>query len=142
VDKKDEKLNMYINYYALNKITIKNNYPLPWIEDLFDNLNGAYYFNQIDLKSNYYQICVENVDVKKMAMKIRYGFYEFLVMWFELCNAQSTFTTFMNSIFHEKLNKPIILNIYDIFMYSKSVKEHVTHLEFVSNLFPFMKICN
>jgi len=117
VDIKDEKFSMCINYHALNKITIKNNYPLPRIEDLFDHLNAAYYFNRIDLKSNYYQICVKNVDVEKMAMRTRYGSYEFLIMQFELCNAQSTFTTFMNSIFHEKLNKSIIINIDDIFMY-------------------------
>jgi hypothetical protein len=131
VDKKDEKLSTCINYHALNKIIVKNNYPLPRIEDLFYHLNGAYYFNQIDLKSNYYQISMENVDVEKMVMKTRYGSYEFLVMRFELRNDQSTFTTFMKLICHEKLNKSIILNIDDIFVYSKSVKEHVTHLEFV-----------
>ncbi len=73
MDKKDEKLRMCIHYYALNKITIKNNYPLLRINDLFDHLNGASYFNYINLKSSYYQICVEDVDVEKMAMKTRYN---------------------------------------------------------------------
>jgi acyl-ACP thioesterase len=73
VDKKDDKLCMCINNHALNKITIKNNYPLLRIDDLFDHLNGASYFNWIDLKSSYYQIYVKNANVEKMAMRTRYG---------------------------------------------------------------------
>jgi hypothetical protein len=102
VDKKD-KLRMCINYCALNKITIKNNYPLLHIDDLLDWFNGVQYFNQIDLKLGYYQIRFVEEDVEKTIMKTKYGLHEFLVMPFNLCNALSTFTTFMNSIFHEKL---------------------------------------
>jgi len=75
VDKKDEKLRKCIDYCAFNKITIKNNYPLPRIDNLFDHLNGVSYFSCIDLKLGYYQICVEDVDVEKTAMKTRYGSY-------------------------------------------------------------------
>jgi hypothetical protein len=87
VDKKDGKLRMCIDYHALNKITIKNNYLMPCIDDLLDRLNGAKYFNQIDLKSRYYQIHIVDEDVEKMAMKTKYCSYEFLVMSFRLCNA-------------------------------------------------------
>jgi hypothetical protein len=73
----------------LNKITIKNNYPLPQIDDLFDNLNGSWYFSRIKLKSHYYQICVQKANVEKMAMKTKCSSYKLLVMSFGLCNAPS-----------------------------------------------------
>jgi hypothetical protein len=114
--KKDKKLHMCIDYHALNTITIKNNYPLPRIDDPFDHLNGASYFSRIDLKSNYYQIHVEEADVGKIAMKTRYDFYELLVFPFELCNVSFTFTTLMNSIFHEKLDEFVIIYIDDILL--------------------------
>jgi hypothetical protein len=85
VDKKDGKLRMCIDYLALNRITIKNNHFILHIDDLLDRLNGAKYFNQIDLKSGYYQINIVNEDVEKMTMKTKYGSYEFLVMSFKLC---------------------------------------------------------
>ncbi len=83
------------------------------------------------MKLNYYQICVEKADVEKTTMRTRYGSYEFLVMMFGLCNAMLTFTTLMNLIFHEKLDKLIIIYINDILVYSKSTKEHATHSKFV-----------
>jgi hypothetical protein len=140
VDKKDGKLCMCIDYCALNKITIKNNYPLAQIDDFFGHLNGASYFNQINLKSGYYQIHVEDANVEKMAMRTRYGSYEFLAMSFWLCNAPSAFTTLMNSIFHEKLDVFVIISIDDILVYSKSIEEHVTHLEFVLQKFKENKL--
>jgi hypothetical protein len=84
--KKDGKLRMCIDYLALNKITIKNNYFMPRIDDLLDQLNGAKYFNQIDFKSRYHQIHIVDEDVEKMVMKTKYGSYEFLMMSFRSCN--------------------------------------------------------
>ncbi len=127
IDKKDGKLKMCIDYCALNNITIKNNYPLPHIDDHMDCFNGEKYFSQIDLKLGYYQIGIVNEDVEKTTMKTKYGFYEFLVMPFGLCNTLSMFTTFMNFIFHEKLNKFVIIYIADILVYSKIVEDHVEH---------------
>jgi len=129
--KKDGKLKMCIDYETLNKINIKNNYPLPKINDLFDRLNGAQYFNLIHLKSSYYQIHIADGDVENMTMKTHYGFYEFLMMLFGLYNALSTFTTFMNCIFCDKLDEFFIIYIDDIFIYSKSTEIHVEHLKYV-----------
>jgi len=140
MDKKDKKLCMCIDYHALNKITIKNNYPLPQIDDLFDSLNGVCYFSCINLKLDYYQICMEEVDVEKTTMKTKYSSYEFLVMPFGLCNALSTFTTLMNSIFHKKLDEFMSIYIDDMLVYSKSTKEHVTYLEFVLQKFKENKL--
>ncbi len=104
---------------------------MPRIDDLFDKLNGARYFNRIDLKSRYYEIHIMDGDVEKTTMKTHYGSYEFLVMLFGLCNAPSTFTALMNLVFHDKLDEFLIIYIDDILIYSKSVEEHVGHLEYV-----------
>jgi len=96
VGKKDKKLRMCIDYQAFKKITIKHNYPLPKIDYLYDRLNGARYFSWINLKSGYYQIHIMDEDVEKTMMRMCYGFYEFLVMSFRLCNSLSTFITLMN----------------------------------------------
>jgi len=119
VDKKDGKLRMCIDYRALNKVTIKNNYPLPRIDDLFDRLAGAKYFSRIDLKSGYYQIRIADADVEKTACRTRYGSYEFLVMPFGLCNAPSTFTTLMNTIFREEMDDFVIVYIDDILVFPR-----------------------
>jgi hypothetical protein len=131
MDKKEKIKCMCIDYHTLNKITIKNNYPLPQIDDLFDYLNGACYFNYINLKLGFYQICMDKANVEKMATRTRYSSYEFLVILFGLCNALSIFTTLMNSIFHKIFDEFVNIYIDDILLYSKSIKEHVTHLEFV-----------
>ena len=131
VDKKDGKLRMCIDYRALNKVTIKNNYPLSRIDDLFDRLAGAEFFSRIDLKSGYYQIRIANEDVEKTACCTRYGSYEFLVMPFGLCNAPSTFTTLMNTIFSEEMDDFVIGYIDDILVYSKTAEEHARYLEVV-----------
>jgi hypothetical protein len=99
IDKKDDKLKMCIDYHALNKITIKNNYLMPCIDNVLNQFNGVKYFNQIDFKSKYYQIHIANEDVEKTTIRIKYGSYEFLVMPFKWCNIASMFITFMNSIF-------------------------------------------
>jgi hypothetical protein len=131
VDKKYGKLHMCIDYRALNKVNIKNNYPLPRIDDLFDRLSGAKYFSRIDLKSGYYQIRIANEDVEKTVCRTRYGSYEFLVMSFGLCNAPSTFTTLMNTVFQEEIDDFVIIYIDDILVYSKTAEEHARHLEVV-----------
>jgi hypothetical protein len=140
VGKKDKKLCMCIDYRTLKKITIKNNYPLPEIDDLFNRLNGFCYFSRINLKSGYYHICMEEADVEKTTMRTRYNTYEFLVMQFGLCNTPSTFTTLMNSIFHEKFNEFMSIYIDDILVYSKFIKEYATHLEFVLQKFEENKL--
>jgi hypothetical protein len=102
---------------------------MPRIDNLFNKLNGAQYFSWIDLKSGYYQIHIMDGNVEKTTMMICYGSYEFLVMSFKLCNAPSTFTTFMNSIFHDNLDKFLIIYIDDIFKNSKFTKKHAEHIE-------------
>ena len=99
VKKKDGTLRMCIDYRQINKVTVKNKYPLPRIEDLFDQLQGAGVFLKIDLRSRYYQLRVKDVDVPKTAFRTRYGHYEFLVMPFGLTNAPTTFMDLMNRMF-------------------------------------------
>ena len=129
VDKKDGKLRLCVDYRALNKVTVKNSYPLPRIDDLFDRLAGAKYFSRIDLRSGYHQIWIAQGDEEKTACRTRYGSFEFLVMPFGLCNAPATFTTLMNNIFHEYLDDFVIIYIDDILVYSKTAEEHAEHLE-------------
>ena len=128
VDKKDRKLSLCIDYRAFNKVTVKNSYPLPQIDNLFDRLAGAKYFSKIDLRSRYHQIRIGQGDEEKTACRTRYGSFEFLVMPFGLCNAPATFTTLMNNIFHEYLDDFVIIYITDILVYSKTTKEHAEHL--------------
>jgi len=99
VHKKDGTLKMCVDYRALNKATVKNRYPLPRIDDLFDRFLGAKVFSRIDLRSGYYQIRIVEGDEEKIVCRPRYGSYEFLVMPFGLTNAPTTFCTLMNDIF-------------------------------------------
>ena len=96
--KKDRSVRMCIDYRQLNKVTIKNKYPLPQIDDLFDQLQGASYLSNIDLRSGYYQLRVRGEDIPKMEFRTRYGYYEFLVMSFDLTNATTTFMDLMNRV--------------------------------------------
>jgi hypothetical protein len=125
VHKKDGTLRMCVDYKALNKATMKNRYPLPLVDDLFDRLSGAKVFNRIDLRSGYYQIRIAEGDKKKIACRTRYGSYEFLVMPFGLTNALATFCTLMNDIFREWLDDFIVIYIDDILIYSGSLEEHL-----------------
>ena len=133
VKKKDGTLRLCIDYKELNKVTVKNKYPLPRIDDLFDQLQGAQYFSKIDLRSGYHQLRIREADVSKMAFHTRYGHYEFLVMSFGLTNAPAAFMDLMNRVFRPYVDQFIVVFIDDILVYSKSMEEHVCHLRTVSN---------
>jgi hypothetical protein len=128
VHKKDGTLKMCVDYRAFNKVTVKNRYPLPRIDDLFDRLSGAIVFSRIDLHSWYYQIRVTKGDKEKTTCRTRYGSYEFLVMPYGLTSAFATFCTFMHDIFQEWLNDFVVIYIDNILMYSGSLEGHVEHL--------------
>ena len=131
VKKKDGTLRMCIDYQKINKVTVKNKYPLPRVEDLFDQLKGASVFLNIDLRSGYYQPWVKEVYVLKTAFRTHYGHYEFLVMPFRLTNASTAFMDFMNRVFHPYLDQFVVVFIDDILVYSKDAQEHEHHLRIV-----------
>jgi hypothetical protein len=129
--KKDEALRLCVDYRLLNVVTIKNKYPLPRIDILFDQLAGDQVFSKIDLRSSYHQIKICAEDIPKIAFSMRYGLYEYLVMSFGVTNAPAHFMYLMNSIFMEELDKFIMVFIDDILVYSKSMEEHEEHLRVV-----------
>jgi hypothetical protein len=131
VSKKDKGLRLCVDYRSLNAVTIKNKYPLPRIDILFDQLAGAQVFSKIDLCSGYHQIKICEEDISKMAFSMRYGLYEYLVMSFGLMNAPAHFMYLMNSIFMLELDKFIMVFIDDILVYSKSTEDHREHLRVV-----------
>ncbi|GJV87806.1 putative nucleotidyltransferase, ribonuclease H [Tanacetum coccineum] len=121
-------------YWELNKLTIKNRYPLPRIDDLFDQLQGACCFSKIDLRSGYHQLRVREEDIPKTAFRTRYGHFEFTVMPFGLTNAPAIFMDLMNRVCKPYLDKFVIVFIDDILIYSKSEEEHEVHLETILDL--------
>jgi hypothetical protein len=131
VKKKDGSLRMCVDYRPLNAVTIKNKYPLPRINVLFDQLARAKVFSKIDLRSGYHQIKIRPCDIPKTAFSTHYGLYEFLVMSFGLTNAPTYFMYPMNSVFMTELDKFVVVFIDDILIYSKSDKEHAKHLRVV-----------
>ena len=134
VHKKEGTLRLCVDYRALNKITIKNRYPLPRIDELMDRLVGASYFTKIDLYSGYHQIRIKPEDIHKTAFRTRYGHYEFLVLPFGLTNAPATFMTLMNDIFREYLDQFVVIYLDDILIYSKTKEGHIQHIKKVLDI--------
>jgi hypothetical protein len=131
MEKKDETQRMCVDYRSLNDVTIKNKYPLPRIEDLFDQMKGASIFSKIDLRLGYHQLKIWELDIPKTTFRTRYGLYEYTVMSFGLTNSPAYFMYLMNKMFMEYLNKFVVVFINDILIFSKTEEEHEKHLRMV-----------
>ncbi|GJT94412.1 reverse transcriptase domain-containing protein [Tanacetum coccineum] len=134
VKNKDGSLRMCIDYRELNKLTVKNHYPLPRIDDLFDQLQGSCYLSKIDLRSGYHQLCIHEDDIPKTSFRTRYGHFEFTIMPFRLTNAPVVFMYLMNRVCKPYLDKFVIMFIDDILIYSKTNEDHEVHLGLVLEL--------
>ena len=131
VKNKDGTLRLCIDYRQLNKVIVKNKYPLPRIDDLFDQLKGARVFSKIDLRFGYHQLRIKEQDIQKIAFRTRYGHYEFLMMPFGLTNAPAVFIDLMNRVFRPYLDKYVVVFIDNILVNSNSYLEHEQHLRVV-----------
>ena len=131
VKKKDGTLRLCVDYRQLNKMIVKNKYPLHMIDDLFDQLKGANIFSKIDLQSGYHQLRIKDADVHKTMFRTWYGHYKFLVMLFGLTNAPTAFMDLMNCVFRPYVDQFVMVFIDDILVYSKDRDDHDTHLQVV-----------
>ncbi|XP_060673257.1 uncharacterized protein LOC125420382 [Ziziphus jujuba] len=129
--KKDGTLRLCVDYRALNKVTVRNKYPIPLIADLFDQLSEAKFFTKLDLRSGYYQVRIAEGDEEKITCVTRYGAFEFLVMPFGLTNAPATFCTLMNQVFRDFLHKFVVVYLDDIVIFNPTLEEHVEHIRMV-----------
>ncbi|GJY55639.1 putative reverse transcriptase domain-containing protein [Tanacetum coccineum] len=134
VKKKDRSFWICIDYRELNKLIIKNRYPLPRIDDLFDQLQGLSIYSKIDLRSGYHQLRVRDEDIPKTGFRTRYRHYEFQVMPFGLTNAPAVFMDLMNRVYKPYLDKFVIVFIDDILIYSRNKEEHADHLRIILEL--------
>ncbi|GJU03915.1 putative reverse transcriptase domain-containing protein [Tanacetum coccineum] len=134
VKKKDRSFRMYIDYREFNKLTVKNRYPLPRIDDLFDQLQGSSVYSKIELRSGYHQLRVRDEDIPKTAFRIRYRHYEFQVMPFGLTNTPAVFMDLMNRACKPYLDKFVIVFIDFILIYSRNKKEHANHVRIILEL--------
>ncbi|GKE23690.1 putative reverse transcriptase domain-containing protein [Tanacetum coccineum] len=139
VKKKDGSFRMCIVYRELNKLTVKNRYPLPKIDDLFDQLQGSSVYSKIDLRSGYHQLRVRDEDILKTAFRTRYGHYEFQVMAFGLTNAPAVFMDLMNRVCKPYLDKFMIVFMDDILIFSRNKEEHEDHLRTILELLKKLK---
>ena len=131
VKKNDGSMRLCIDYRELNKVTVRNKYPLPRIDYLFDQLQGACVFSKIDLRPRYHQLRVRVEEVPKTAFRTKYGHYEFLVMLFSFTNAPTTFMDLTNKVFEPYLDQVVVVFIYDILVYLRSGEEHERHLSII-----------